>query len=68
MDKLIHIRISKEMRDKLQVLIDSGLYNNQAEIIREAIRNLLLKYKEDIDFSKNKVSQKETKNKKENGR
>jgi Arc/MetJ-type ribon-helix-helix transcriptional regulator len=49
MDSLLHIRISKEMREKLQILIDSGLYNNQAEIIREAIRDLLLKYKEDID-------------------
>jgi Arc/MetJ-type ribon-helix-helix transcriptional regulator len=33
--------VSKKLRDKLQILVDSGLYNNQAEVVREAIRNLL---------------------------
>lgn len=52
MDKLLHIRISKKLLAKLQILIDQGLYNNQAEIVREAIRNHLLKYKEETEKEK----------------
>lgn len=52
MDKLLHTRISKKVLDKLQILIDEGLYNNQAEIIREGVRDILLKYKEEIEKGK----------------
>lgn len=41
---LLHIRIGKELKNKMQEMIDEGLFNNQAEISREAIRDLLLKY------------------------
>ncbi len=44
-DQLIHIRISKEMKKEIQSLIDEGLFSNQAEIAREGIRYILLKYK-----------------------
>jgi Arc/MetJ-type ribon-helix-helix transcriptional regulator len=52
MDKLLHIRVSKKLLDKLQLLIDDGLYNNQAEIVREGLRNLLLKYREELKENK----------------
>ena len=42
---LIHIRVGKEMKKKMQDLIDRGLFSNQAEIAREGIRYVLLKYK-----------------------
>ena len=61
MDVLLHIRVSKKLRDKLQLLVDSGLYNNQAEVVREAIRNLLKE-----ETIRNLVKQKdEDKNKKD---
>lgn len=44
---LIHIRVGKEIKEKMQELIDRGLFSNQAEIAREGIRELLLKYKKD---------------------
>jgi len=41
---LIHIRVGKELKKKMQELIDEGLFSNQAEIAREGIRDLLIKY------------------------
>ena len=43
---LIHIRIGKRLKEKMQELIDSGLFSNQSEIARESIRELVLKYEE----------------------
>ncbi len=43
-DSLVHIRISKEMKKQMQELIDKGLFSNHAEIVREGIRYVLLKY------------------------
>jgi len=46
MDELLHIRIGRELKSQMKELMDSGLFNNQAEIAREGIRALILKYKE----------------------
>jgi len=54
MTNLLHIRVEKKMKKRMQELIDSGLFNNQAEIAREAIRNLLLKYKGETKDENNK--------------
>ena len=48
MSKLLHIRVGKRLKERMQVLIDIGLFNNQAEITREAIRELLLKYNKEL--------------------
>ncbi|MFC1705087.1 type II toxin-antitoxin system ParD family antitoxin [Nanoarchaeota archaeon] len=42
---MIHIRVGKELKKQMQELVDSGLFSNQAEIAREGIREILLKYK-----------------------
>ena len=42
---LIHIRVGKEIKKKMGDLIDRGMFSNQAEIVREGIREVLLKYK-----------------------
>ncbi len=42
---LIHIRVGKELKKEMQNLIKRGLFSNQAEITREGIRSVLLKYK-----------------------
>lgn len=42
---LIHIRVGKEIKKKMEELIDRGMFSNQAEIAREGIRAVLLKYK-----------------------
>lgn len=47
-DLLLHIRVSKRLKDKMQVLIDAGYFNNQAEIVRDGIRGTLLKYKDEV--------------------
>jgi Arc/MetJ-type ribon-helix-helix transcriptional regulator len=45
MTTLIHIRVGKELKKQMQELIDLGLFSNQAEVAREGIRRVLLKYK-----------------------
>jgi Arc/MetJ-type ribon-helix-helix transcriptional regulator len=45
---LLHIRVSKKTKEQMQSLIDDGVYSNAAELTREGIRHVLLKYKEDI--------------------
>lgn len=44
MSELIHIRVGKELKKQMQNLIDVGMFSNQAEIAREGIRNVLMKY------------------------
>lgn len=44
---LLHIRVSGQLKTQMQELIDSGLFSNQAELVREGIRNVLLKYKKE---------------------
>jgi|TARA_B100001964_G_C13734023_1_gene380061 Arc/MetJ-type ribon-helix-helix transcriptional regulator len=48
MGKLLHIRVGKRLKERMQVLIDTGLFSNQAEIAREAIRELLIKYSKEL--------------------
>ena len=51
-DLLLHIRVSKKLKEQMQVLIDSGYFNNQAEVVREGIRNTMIRYKEELpDFN-----------------
>lgn len=47
-DMLLHIRVSKKTKELMQQLIDEGIYNNSAELTREGIRHILLKYKNDL--------------------
>ena len=44
MPNLLHIRVGRELKRNMQNLIDRGLFSNQAEIAREGIREILLKY------------------------
>ena len=41
---LLHIRVGKGMKEQMQKLIDSGMFATEAEIAREGIRSLLIKY------------------------
>ena len=41
----IHIRISQELKEQTEALVESGLFSNTNEVIRQAIRSQLLKYK-----------------------
>lgn len=50
---LLHIRIGKELKKQVQKLIDVGLFSNQAEVARESIRDLLLKYQDRLKEIKN---------------
>ena len=50
-DLLLHIRVNKKIKDQMQVLIDAGYFNNQAEVVREGIRNTLIRYKEELSES-----------------
>jgi Arc/MetJ-type ribon-helix-helix transcriptional regulator len=42
---LVHIRIGDKLKKEIQKLIDEGIFDNQAEASREALRDLILKYK-----------------------
>jgi Arc/MetJ-type ribon-helix-helix transcriptional regulator len=53
-DLLLHIRVSKKLKKQMQVLIDSGYFNNQAEVVREGIRYTLIKYKDELPEMKKK--------------
>ena len=44
MQPLLHVKIPEKLRKRMQVLVDSGLFNNQVEIIREGLRDILVKY------------------------
>ena len=45
MSDLVHIRVGKELKKKIEELIDDGMFSNQSEVTREALRDLLVKYK-----------------------
>jgi len=47
-DLLLHIRVSKKLKDQMQVLIETGYFNNQAEVVREGIRSTVLRYKSEL--------------------
>lgn len=42
---LLHIRVGDRLKKEIKKLIDEGMFDNQAEIAREALRDLILKYK-----------------------
>lgn len=48
----LHIRVSKELVDGMGHLVSRGLFSNKNEIIREAIRKTILKYKDEIEIKK----------------
>ena len=52
MANLLHIRVGKGLKKKMGILIDKGLFSNQAELIREGLREVLIKYKEDLKEEK----------------
>ena len=52
MANLLHIRVGKGLKKKMGILIDKGLFSNQAELIREGLREVLIKYKEDLTEEK----------------
>jgi Arc/MetJ-type ribon-helix-helix transcriptional regulator len=47
-DLLLHTRVSKKLKEQMQVLIDTGYFNNQAEVVREGIRSTVIRYKEEL--------------------
>jgi Arc/MetJ-type ribon-helix-helix transcriptional regulator len=49
---LLHIRVGKEMKKQMRKLIDIGLFSTEAEIAREGIRNLLLRYMKESGLDK----------------
>ncbi|MDP7323045.1 MAG: hypothetical protein QF655_00760 [Candidatus Woesearchaeota archaeon] len=52
MSKLLHIRVGRDLKKRMQILIDKGIFSNQAEIVREGLREVLLKYKEETKKEK----------------
>ncbi len=59
MSQLIHIRVGKELRKRMQMLLDKGLFSNQAEIVREGLRDILVKY--DKEFHQDSTQKKQEK-------
>ena len=42
--KTVTINLSKELEEKMEVLLEKEFFPNKSELIRTAIRDLLLKY------------------------
>jgi Arc/MetJ-type ribon-helix-helix transcriptional regulator len=45
-DELIHIRVGKQLKRDMNSLIEEGVFSSHTELAREAIRTLILKYRE----------------------
>jgi len=45
-DDKLHVRLSRDMVKQLDSFVTRGLFASRNEIIREAIRHILLKYQE----------------------
>lgn len=45
-DRLIHIRVGEQLGKEMEFFIDEGIFSSQTELAREAIRALILRYKE----------------------
>ena len=43
-NSLIHIRIGAELKSGMNELIHSGMFSNQAELVREGIRGIITEY------------------------
>ena len=43
-NSLIHIRIGAELKNSMNELIHSGMFSNQAELVREGIRGIITEY------------------------
>lgn len=44
MDHLLHIKVSPKLKERMQNLLDSGLFENHAEIVREGLRDLFVEH------------------------
>ncbi|MDO8481269.1 MAG: hypothetical protein Q7S65_05680 [Nanoarchaeota archaeon] len=45
--ELLHIRVGKELKEQMRKLIEIGMFSTDAEIAREGIRHLLIRYLKD---------------------
>ena len=50
---LLHIRVGKEMKDRMQKLIGMGMFSTEAEIAREGIRGILIRYLKEASLERN---------------
>ncbi len=48
MDTLLHVRVGKELKKQIDKLVEAGIFSNQAEVVREALRALILKYNDEF--------------------
>lgn len=60
---LLHIRVGKEMKKQMKKLIEIGMFSTEAEIAREGIRSLLIKYLKEAGLEKT-IEEKSRKNEK----
>jgi Arc/MetJ-type ribon-helix-helix transcriptional regulator len=49
---VLHIRLSKDMEDRLDDLISKGIFYSKSEAVREVIRKMILKYKQEAGSKK----------------
>ena len=49
---LIHIRVGKGMKEQMRKLIELGIFSTEAEIAREGIRHLLIRYLKEAGLEK----------------
>lgn len=54
MQLLLHVKVGSKLRKKMRFLIDSGLFNNNVEIVREGLRDIISKYSDNASSDNNK--------------
>lgn len=41
MQYLLHIKVGEKLKERMELLVESGFFNNYSEIIREGLRDKL---------------------------
>ena len=49
---VLHIRLSEDMELKIEDLISKGMFYSKSEVVREVIRKMILKYKDEVSRKK----------------
>lgn len=47
MQLLLHVKVGDKLKKRMQLLVDSGLFSNNVEIVREGLRDMFSKYSDE---------------------
>lgn len=56
MQILLHVKVGNKLKKRMQLLVNSGLFNNNVEIVREGLRDVLSGYSDKQPLKKKQNS------------